>query len=191
MFLSRLLTKDSAARLKAKATFTKVKSHSEAVSLSLEKDPSKAFSDQWPFTASKGTVLGFSGGCHFETTLETIRFVVGEDLLPVELGARVKLSKFSFIYQLFRNALPLANEAFKACIAEMPDCVHWFSRDNWARLQLLRAGPPILDYVCSHRSQIVLLDVGYIFDNVDLPWRGEKRGLFLVILAVAWSGRLD
>ena len=34
-------------------------------------------------------------------------------------------------------------------------------------------------------KQLVLLDVGYIVDNVLLPFQGEKSVVFLVILAVA------
>ena len=33
--------------------------------------------------------------------------------------------------------------------------------------------------------QLVLLDVGYIMDNADPPYRGEKCKVFLAILAVA------
>ena len=33
--------------------------------------------------------------------------------------------------------------------------------------------------------ELVLLDVGYVLDNVDPPFQGEKRVVFLVILAVA------
>ena len=34
-------------------------------------------------------------------------------------------------------------------------------------------------------KQLVLLDVGYVVDNVDPPYQGEKHVMFLVILAVA------
>ena len=34
-------------------------------------------------------------------------------------------------------------------------------------------------------KQLVLLDVGYVMDNVDPPFQGEKRVVFLAILAVA------
>ena len=33
--------------------------------------------------------------------------------------------------------------------------------------------------------ELVLLDVGYVVDNVDSPFQGEKRVVFLVIIAVA------
>ena len=42
-------------------------------------------------------------------------------------------------------------------------------------------------------KQLVLLDFGYVVDNVLLPFQGEKRMVFLVILAVArmviWTTR--
>ena len=42
-------------------------------------------------------------------------------------------------------------------------------------------------------KQLVLLDVGYVVDNVLSPFRGEKRVVFLAILAVArmviWTTR--
>ena len=42
-------------------------------------------------------------------------------------------------------------------------------------------------------KQLVLLDVGYIIDNVLTPYQGEKRVVFLTILAVArmviWTTR--
>ena len=34
-------------------------------------------------------------------------------------------------------------------------------------------------------KELMLLDVGYVIDNVDPPWKGEKQMVFLVILAVA------
>ena len=33
--------------------------------------------------------------------------------------------------------------------------------------------------------ELVLLDVGYVLDNVNSPFQGEKRVVFLVILAIA------
>ena len=36
------------------------------------------------------------------------------------------------------------------------------------------------------RKRLVLLDVGYVVDNVGSLWKGEKRVVFLVILPVAW-----
>ena len=35
-------------------------------------------------------------------------------------------------------------------------------------------------------QQLVLLDVGYVIDNIVPPYKGEKRVVFLAILTVAW-----
>ena len=46
---------------------------------------------------------------------------------------------------------------------------------------------------CLDPKQLVLLDVGYVVDNVLCPWKDEKRVVFLAILAVArlviWTRR--
>ena len=46
---------------------------------------------------------------------------------------------------------------------------------------------------CIDPNQLVLLDVGYVVDNVLLPFQGVKRVVFLAILAVArmviWTKR--
>ena len=46
---------------------------------------------------------------------------------------------------------------------------------------------------CIGPKQLVLLDVGYVEDNVLTPFQGEKRVVFLAILAVArmviWTTR--
>ena len=65
----------------------------------------------------------------------------------------------------------------------------WFRRNGFALLLLLRAGSPVLEsrqgVDGSHRpKQLVLLDVGYVVDNVDSLYQGEKRRVFLTILAV-------
>ena len=49
---------------------------------------------------------------------------------------------------------------------------------------------PFWDHVgewtaCIEPKQFVLLDVGYVVDNVLPPFQGEKRVVFLAILAVA------
>ena len=38
---------------------------------------------------------------------------------------------------------------------------------------------------CINPRQLVLLDVGYVVDNVDPPYQGEKRVVFLAMLTVA------
>ena len=46
---------------------------------------------------------------------------------------------------------------------------------------------------CIEHKQLVLLDVGYVVDNILLQFQGEKRVVFLAILAVAkmviWTTR--
>ena len=49
---------------------------------------------------------------------------------------------------------------------------------------------PFWDHVgewtgCIEPKQLVLLDVGYVVDNVLPPFQGEKRVVFLAILAIA------
>ncbi len=58
--------------------------------------------------------------------------------------------------------------------------------------------PPFCDHVREwtariEAKQLVLLDVGYVVDNVLSPFQGEKRVVFLAILALArmliWTTR--
>ena len=41
-----------------------------------------------------------------------------------------------------------------------------------------------MSWIPTANKFLVLLDVGYVLDNVDPPFQGEKRVVFLVILAV-------
>ena len=102
-------------------------------------------------------------------------------------------SEFSLTWRLARNALALNDWAYRACIADMPDCprcasgleetaLHAFYycervRPFWSHVEewTARISP----------RELVLLDVGYVVDNVNPPYRGEKRMVFFVILAVA------
>ena len=110
-------------------------------------------------------------------------------------------SEFSLTWRLARNALPLLGLNFRADLADMPDCaccgcgleetaehafyycervcLFWDHVGEWtARIE---------------PKQLVLLDVGYVVDNVLPPFHGEKREVFLAILAVArmviWTTR--
>ena len=74
--------------------------------------------------------------------------------------------------------------------AGLPLLRQWPRRNGWARLLLLRAGSSVLSHVREwtariDHKQFVPLDVGYVVDNVDPPYRGEKRVVFLVIQALA------
>ena len=110
-------------------------------------------------------------------------------------------SEFSLTWRLVRNALPLLSLNFRAGLADMPDCtrcgsgleetaVHAFYYCERVR--------PFWDHVGEWTAriepkQLVLLDVGYVVDNVLPPFHGEKRMVFLAILAVArmviWTTR--
>ena len=109
---------------------------------------------------------------------------------PLDVLAR---SEFSLTWRLVRKALALNDWAYRAWLADMPDCprcgsgleetalltfyycerVHpfWSHVEEWTA----RISP----------RELVLLVVGYVVDNVDPPFQGEKRVVFLVTLAVA------
>ena len=105
----------------------------------------------------------------------------------------LKNSELSLTRRLGRNVLPLNDWVFRAGLADMPDCLccgssleervlhaafycEWV-RSFWSHVWewTARIDP----------KQLVLLDVGYVMDNVDPLYQGEKRVVFLAILAVA------
>ena len=61
-----------------------------------------------------------------------------------------------------------ALHAFYFCVRVRP---FWSHVEEWT--------------ACISPRQLVLLDVRYVLDNVDPPFQGEKRVVFLVTLAVA------
>ena len=102
-------------------------------------------------------------------------------------------SEFSLTWRLGRNALLLLGLSFRAGLADMPDCARCGSgleemaEHTFYYCERVR---PFWDHVGKWTAriepkQLVLLDVGYIVDNVLSPFQGEKRVVFLVILAVA------
>ena len=110
-------------------------------------------------------------------------------------------SEFSLTWRLVRNALPLAGLNYKAGLADMPDCARCGSgleetaEHAFYYCERVR---PFWDHVGEWTAriepkQLVLLDVGYVVDNVLPPFQGEKRVVFLAILAVArmvvWTTR--
>ena len=110
-------------------------------------------------------------------------------------------SKFSLTWRLVRNALPLLDLNYKVGLADIPDCPRCGSglevtaEHAFYHCERVR---PFWDHVGEWTAriepkQLVLLDVGYIVDNVLPPFQGEKRVMFLAILAVArmviWSTR--
>ena len=102
-------------------------------------------------------------------------------------------SKFSLPWRLARNALSLLGLNFRTGLIDMPDCArcgsgveetveHAFYYCDRVR--------PFWDHVEEWTAriepkQLVLLDVGYVVGNVLPPFQGEKRMVFLAILAVA------
>ena len=110
-------------------------------------------------------------------------------------------SEFLLTWRLERNALPLLGLNFKVGLADMPNCAHCGrgceETDKYTFYDCERVRP-FWDHVWVLMARIepkhlVLLDVGYIVDNVLPPFQGEKRVVFLAILAVArmviWTTR--
>ena len=110
-------------------------------------------------------------------------------------------SEFSLTWRLLRNALSLRGLNFRAGLADMPDCPRCSSgleetaEHAFYYCERVR---PFWDHVGEWTAriepkQLVLLDVGYVVDNVLPPFHGEKRVVFLAILAVArmviWTTR--
>ena len=109
--------------------------------------------------------------------------------------------EFSLTWRLVRNALPLHSLNYKVGRADMPDCPRCGSgleetaEHAFYYCERVR---PFWDHVREWTAriepkQLVLLDVGYVVDNVLPPFQGEKRVVFLAILAVArmviWTTR--
>ena len=119
-------------------------------------------------------------------------------------GSSFLNNEFSLTWRLVRNALPLVGLNYKAGLADMPDCTRCASgleetaEHAFYYCERVR---PFWDHVGKWTAriepkQLVLLDVGYVVDNILPPYRrkkGEKRVVFLAILAVArmviWTTR--
>ena len=102
-------------------------------------------------------------------------------------------SEFSLTWRLARNVLSLLGSNFRAGPADMPDCTrcgsgleetaeHAFYYCDRVRLFWDHVGEWTARI---EPKQLVLLDVGYVVDNVLPPFQAEKRVMFLAILAVA------
>ena len=89
-------------------------------------------------------------------------------------------------------ALPLLGLNLRAGLADMPDCPRCGSDTEETAehaFNYCERVRPFWDYVGEWTAriepkQLVLLDVGYVIDNVLPPFQGEKRVVFLTILAV-------
>ena len=102
-------------------------------------------------------------------------------------------SEFSLTWQLAQNALPLFGRNYKAGLADMLDCsccsngLQETAENAFYYCERVR---PFWDHVGEWTAriepkQLVLLDVGYVGDNVLPQLQGEKRMVFLAILIVA------
>ena len=102
-------------------------------------------------------------------------------------------SEFSLTWRFARNALALHNGAYRACLADMSDCPRCSSGLEETTLHAFyycERVRPFWSHVKEWTArisprQLVLLDVGYVIDNVVPPYKGEKLVVFLAILAVA------
>ena len=102
-------------------------------------------------------------------------------------------SEFSLTWRLARNALALNDWAYRACIADILEC----PRCDSGLEETASYAFYYCEWVCPFWShveewtarisprELVLLDVGYVLDNVDPLFQGEKRVVYLVILVVA------
>ena len=102
---------------------------------------------------------------------------------------------------LQRDALPLSDWAFKARLADLPDCFCW-CRGVEETVEYTFYNSERVRRFWSHvgkwtaridPKKLVLLDIGYIKNSVEASWKGEKRRVFLAILAVVrmlvWTTR--
>ena len=102
-------------------------------------------------------------------------------------------SEFSLTWRLVQNALPYLGLNYKADLADMPICARCGGgleeRAEHAFYYCERVRP-FWDHIGEWTAriepkQLLLLDVGYVVDNVLPPFQGENRVVFLAILAVA------
>ena len=104
-------------------------------------------------------------------------------------------SEFSLTWRLIRNALPLLGLNYKAGLADIPDgarCGSGLKGTAEHTFYYCERVHPSWDHIGEWTAriepkQLVLLDVGYVVDKVLPPFQGEKRVVFLAILAVAWN----
>ena len=110
-------------------------------------------------------------------------------------------SEFSLTWRLVRNVLPLLGLNYRTDLADMLDCaccgsgLEETAEHAFYYCERVR---PFSDHVGEWTAriepkQLVLLDVGYVVDNILPPCQDEKRVVFLAILAVArmviWTTR--
>ena len=119
----------------------------------------------------------------------------GGDPLPLELGARIELLEQRVLTHLLtctECVTPSRLELQRGPGRHARLCLlrQGFRRNGCARFYYCERLRPFWDHVgewtaCIEPKQLVLLDVGYVMDNVLPPFQGKKRVVFLAILAVA------
>ena len=101
--------------------------------------------------------------------------------------------KFLLIWRLARNVLPLLSLNFRVGLVDMPNCACCSSgreeMDEHAIYYCERVHP-FWDHVREwtvriEPKELMLLDIGYVVDNVLPLFQGEKRVVFFAILVVA------
>ena len=147
---------------------------------------------QWPFLVLEGTVSRVSGGFHSGSSRGVAWLVAGGGLLSMELGTR-----FGLLEQLRVLAhLATGPECISPCWLSFQgglDCLRWINGLKETALQAFYYSERVHQFWSQVREciaridpkQLVLLDIGYIMDNIDPPYRVEKRVVFLAILATA------
>ena len=94
---------------------------------------------------------------------------------------------------LHRMRYPFSAWTYKAVLADIPDCPRWgngLEETAEHAFYYCERVRPFWNHVREWTARIepkqfVLLDIGYVVDNVLPPFQGEKRVVFLAILAVA------
>ena len=110
-------------------------------------------------------------------------------------------NEFSLTWWLARNRLPLFGVNYKSGLAdflECPRCSSGLEETAEYAFYYFEGVRPFWSHVgkwtaCIEPKQLMLLDFGYVVDNVLLQFYGEKRVVFLAILAVTkmviWTTR--
>ena len=94
-------------------------------------------------------------------------------------------SEFSLTWRRAWNALPLLDLNYRAGLADMSDCARRGSGlEETAEHAFYDCErfPPFWDHIGEWTAriepkQLVLLDIGYVVDNIISPFQGEKRGV--------------
>ena len=128
----------------------------------------------------------------------------GGDPLSFELGARIELlEQFRVLAHLVACMERIAPSRFELQSgpgrhADCARCGSGLEETAEHGFYFYKRVRPFWDHVGewaarNEPKQLVLLDVGYLVDNVLLPFQDEKRVVFLAILAVAriviWTTR--